>query len=175
MDLLNFLKHGPRKKRCARCGRQAAHGYSQVAESDPKQVVPLCLTCLSEQLRRDYEEFRGRAIVIEPATGLPCYVFREQRISSPLLQQIHTCAECKAQACCLWMQSQGLTLQTFSEILDGEPERTLLSWGNPGAESLCGRCIAMRIGKRLQAGDLEFFEVCSPHDGQEGLVLPTAY
>jgi len=72
------------------------------------------------------------------------------------------------------MQSQGLTIETFGDVLEKGPERTLLSCGNP-PESLCGTCTATRIGKRLQAGDLEFFEVCSPHDKQEGLVLPMAY
>jgi hypothetical protein len=128
-----------------------------------------------DQLRRDYADFRGHAVVIAPTAGLPCYVFREQRIPSPLLQPIDICADCKAQARCLWMQSQGLTIETFSDVLEKGPEQTLLPWGNPAGESLCGTCTATRMGKRLQAGDLEFFEVCSPHDGQEGLVLPMAY
>ena len=175
MGILDFLKRGPRKKQCARCGRQDAHGYSQVAESDPKQITALCLTCLIEQLRRDYADFRGRAIVIAPATGLPCYVFREQKISPSLLRQIDKCADCKAPARCLWMTSQGLTIETFGDVLEKGPEPTLLSWGNPAPESLCGICTAARIGKSLQAGDSEFLEVCSPHDEQEGLVLPMAY
>ncbi len=175
MGFLGFLKRSPRKKECARCGQQAAHGYSQVAESDAQQITPLCLTCLVKQLRRDYAEFRGHAVVIAPAAGLPCYVFREQKLPSPLLSQIDICADCKAQARCLWMQSQGLTIETFGDVLEKGPAQTLFTWGNPAAESLCGKCTAARIGKRLQAGDLEFLEVCSPHDRQEGLVLPMAY
>lgn len=175
MGLLDLLKRGPRKKQCARCGQQAAHGYSQVAESDPKQITPLCLTCLIKQLGQDYADFRGRAIVIAPAAGLPCLVFREQRIASPLLQQIDICANCNSQARCLWVHSQGLTIDTFGGVLEKGPEQTLLTWGNPSAESLCGTCTAARIGQRLQTGDFEFLEVCSPHDTQEGLVLPMAY
>jgi len=72
------------------------------------------------------------------------------------------------------MHSQGLTMENFGDVLESGPEQTLLSWGNV-AESLCGTCTAARIGKGLQAGDFEFFEVCSPHDSQEGLVLPMAY
>jgi hypothetical protein len=174
MGLLDFLKRGPRKKQCARCGQQAAHGYSQVAESDAKQIMPLCLSCLVEQLRRDYAEFRGCAVVIAPAAGLPCYVFREQKIFSSLLQRIDICANCKAQARCLWMPSQGLTIENFGEVVEKGPEQTLFTWGNV-AESLCGTCTSSRIGKELQAGNFEFFEVCSPHDQQEGLVLPMAY
>jgi hypothetical protein len=174
MGLLDFLKRGPRKKQCERCGQQAAHGYSQVAESDAKQIAPLCLSCLVEQLRRDYADFRGHAIVIAPASGLPCYAFREEKISSSLLHQIDICADCKAQARCLWMPSRGLTIENFGDVLENGPEQTLLTWGNVG-ESLCGICTATRIGKGLQAGNFEFFEVCSPHEGQEGLVLPMAY
>jgi hypothetical protein len=174
MGLFDFLKWGPRKKQCARCGQQAAHGYSQVAESDPKQITPLCLACLIEQLRSDYAEFRGHAVVIAPAAGLPCYVFREQNISPSLLQQIDVCADCKAQARCLWMRSRGLSIETFGDVLEKGPEQTVFAWGNV-AESLCGTCTAARIGKELQGGNFEFFEVCSPHDGQEGLVLPMAY
>lgn len=175
MGLLDFLKRSPRKKKCARCGQQASHGYSLVAESHPKQITPLCLACLIAQLRHDYAGFRGRAIVVAPATGLPCYVFRDQELSAPMLQAIGICSDCKAQAHCLWMQSRGLTIETFGDVLEKGPERTLLSWGNPAAESLCGACTATRIGKNLQAGDFEFFEICSPHDEQEGLVLPMAY
>ena len=121
MGLLDFLKRGPRKKQCARCGGQAAHGYSQMAESDPKQITPLCLTCLIKQLRIDYADFRGHAVVVAPATGLPCYVFREQRISSPLLEQVGICADCNAQARCLWVHSQGLTIDTFGDVLEKGP------------------------------------------------------
>jgi hypothetical protein len=174
MGLLDFLKRGPRRKQCARCGQQAAHGYSQVAESNAKQITPLCLSCLVEQFRHDYADFRGRAVVIAPAAGLPCYVFREQKISSPLLQRIDICSDCKAPARCLWMPSQGLTIENFGVVLEKGPEQTLLTLGNV-AESLCGTCAAARIGKELQAGNFEFFEVCSPHDQQEGLVLPMAY
>jgi hypothetical protein len=175
MGFLDFLKRGPRKKQCSRCGQQAAHGYSQVQESEANQIEPLCFACLTEQLHRDYSNFSGHAVVIAPAAGLPCYVFREQRILSPLLSRIDSCVDCKAQAHCLWMQSQGLTIETFDDVLEKGLEQTLLTWGNPAGEPLCGTCTAKRIGKRLQSGDLEFFEICSPHDAQEGFVLPTAY
>ena len=175
MGLLNFLKRNPRKKQCARCGQRAAHGYSQEAESDSNQIMPLCLTCLTEQLRQDYANFRGRAVVIAPAAGLPCYVFREQRISSSFLQRIDICADCKAQARCLWMRSRGLTIETSGEVLEKGPELTLLTWGNPAPVSLCGACTAKRISECLKSDDFEFFEICSPHNDQEGIVIPMAY
>ena len=174
VGLLDFLKRG-RRKECARCGQQAAHGYSQIAESDSKQITPLCLSCLIDQLSRDYAEFRGRALVIAPAAGLPCYIFREQGISSDLLHKIDICADCNEQAHCLWMHSQGLTIETFGDVLGKEPERTLLTWGNPAPTPLCGVCTAKCIGKSLQEDGLEFFEVCSPHSEQEGMVVPMAY
>lgn len=185
MGLFDFLKRSPRKKQCARCGQPAAHGYSQVAESDPKQITPLCLSCLIGQLHKDYADFRGRAIVIAPAAGLPCYVFRDRdflqsisseaaRAADAMLQQIQICVGCKAQARCLWIGCLGLTVETFGDILEKGPQ-TLLTWENPVPTSLCGKCTAERIGKSLQTDSFEFFEVCSPHHEQEGMVLPMGY
>ena len=186
MGLLDFLKRNPRKKHCAHCGQQAAHGYSPAAESDPKEILPLCLRCLAEQLRRDYAEFRGRTIVIAPALGLPCYVFRTfeslrdaspdfERQSVPLFQQIKTCADCQGTARCLWIESRGLTLESFGDVIEKGPHQTLLTWGNPNPTSLCGKCTAEHIARRLQADGFEFFEVCGPHRDEEGMVLPMAY
>jgi hypothetical protein len=186
MGLLDFLKRGSRKKQCARCGQQAAHGYSPVAESDAKQIAPLCLSCLVEQLRRDYADFRGRAIVIAPAPGLPCYVFREREFlrstssesewhTAFLLQQIGVCTDCQAPGRCLWIESRGLTSESIGDVVGKGPQETLLRWGNPVPISLCGKCTAERIGRNLQMDGFEFFEVCSPHQDQEGIVLPMAY
>jgi hypothetical protein len=186
MGLLDFLRRGPRKKKCVRCGQQAAHGYSPVAESDAKQITPLCLSCLIEQLRHDYAEFRGHAAVIAPAVGLPCYVFRNlgflrdttpecEQLSVALLEQITICADCQAPARCLWIESRGLTIESFGDVIEKGPQSTRLTWGNPAPTSLCGKCTAERIGNRLQTGSFEFFEVCSPHLDEQGLVLPMAY
>jgi hypothetical protein len=186
MGLLDFLKRGPRKKQCARCGQQAAHGYSPAAESDPKQIVPLCLPCLVEQLRRDYTDFRGIAIVVAPAVGLPCYVFRtleflrdaspdSERQNVSLFQQIKTCADCQGTARCLWIESRGLTVESFGDVIEKGPQQTLMMWRNPSPTSLCGKCTAEHIARSLQADGFEFFEVCSPHRDEEGMVLPMAY
>jgi len=34
----------------------------------------VCLNCLLAELASDYEQFDKRALVIEPAANLPCYV-----------------------------------------------------------------------------------------------------
>jgi hypothetical protein len=186
MGLLDFLKRGPRKKRCARCGQQGSHGYSPAAESDPKEIVPLCLLCLAEQLRRDYADFRGHAIVIAPALGLPCYVFRisqflrdaspdSERQYASLFQHVTTCADCQGTARCLWIESRGLTFESFRDVIEKGPQHTLLTWGNPNPTALCGKCTAEHIVRSLQDDSFEFFEICSPHRDQEGMVLPMAY
>lgn len=186
MALFDFLRRSPRKKRCARCERGAAHGYSNAAESDSQDIAPLCLPCLVEQLRRDYSDYRGRVIVVEPAAGLPCYVFRSReflRSQSPsvdrevetLLQQIGQCASCQTGACCLWIGSRGLNVDTFGEVLEKGPAQTLLAWGNPSPVSLCAKCAARRISEALHAGDFEYLEICSPHDRDEGIAMPLAY
>jgi hypothetical protein len=164
---LDFLKRGPRKKQCSRGGQQAAHGYSQSAEPEANQIEPLCVARLTQQLHRDYSNFSGHAIVVAPAAGLPCYVFREQRIPPSMLSRIGTCQDCQSQGRSLWIQSHGLTIENFDDVLKKSPEQTLLTWGNPAAVSLCGTCSA--------TADMEFFEICSPHNAQEGFVLPMAY
>jgi hypothetical protein len=186
MGLLDFLKRSPRNRLCAHCGQRAAHGYSEAAEADSKRIAPLCLACLVVQLRKDYGEFHGRAIVVAPAVGTPCYVFRElsslQGESSEasgdfalLLRQIEGCTDCKKSASCLWIGSRGLTLETFSSVLEMGPRKTLLSWGNPAPVSLCGLCTAGRIARSMSEDAYEFFEVCTPHQDQQGIVLPMAY
>ncbi len=186
MSLLDFLKRGPRKKLCARCGHGAAHGYSRHAESDAKEITFLCLSCLAEQLQSDYAAFRGRAVVVEPAAGLPCYVFRDRqylnslsptldRDINALLSRIELCSDCKAPANCLWIGSKGISIETFGEVLKRGPSQTLLTWGNSETASQCGKCLSARISKDLRSGNYEFFEICSPHDTEEGLVMPMAY
>jgi hypothetical protein len=39
-------------------------------------ISPLCLNCLRTKLADDYAQFSVRALVIEPAANLPCYVFQ---------------------------------------------------------------------------------------------------
>ena len=185
MGMLNFLKRGPRKKRCARCGRGAAHGYSKHAESEAHEIEFLCLSCLETQLRTDYQEYRGRVVVVEPAAGLPCYVFQDREhlrsFSSELdldidalLNQIKTCHNCAAPARCMWIGSKGISLETFEDVLRKGPRQTILMWGNSEV-SLCGKCASEKIGEALRSGDFEFFEISSPHATQEGIVLPMAY
>ena len=186
MGLLDFLKRSPRKKQCARCGNVAAHGYSAAAESDRTQITPLCLECLLRKLRHDYEEHHGRALVIEPAPFLPCYVFRDleylRSVSADLAREVISllhaegqCVSCKGNSSYSWVGSRGITAETFSEVLEKGPKRTLLTWGNPAPVRLCGKCVVDRIGRVLQAGDFEYFEVCSPRGNDDGVVIPMAY
>jgi hypothetical protein len=186
MGLFNFLRRTPRKKRCARCGQSAAHGYSQVAESDPGQITPLCVSCLITQLGDDYAAFFGRSIIVAPAAGFPCYVFRDRRCQSSnspdtgreidaMLSGIAVCAACTAKAHCAWIESRGLTSDNFRNLMQEGPRRTLLKWGNPSPASLCGNCTVERLIVSLRTEHLEYFEVCSPHGTSEGILAPQAY
>lgn len=186
MGLLDFLRRGPKSKRCVRCGERAAHGYSRAAESKPSEIAPLCLQCLAQQLHTDYSSFAGRAEVIAPAPKLPCYVFQNRGFLRSISSIVHTeleaqfsqlqlCAVCRVPAHCLWFESGGLSLDTFEQVLEKGLQPTILVWGNPPPLPLCGKCTAERICKALQANGMEFFEICSPHDTQEGIVLPMAY
>src|SRR5215471_15589292 len=144
MGLASLFRRSPRKKQCRRCGKQAVHGYSKAAESVSKDIQAMCLPCLIAQLVEDYSAFHGRAIVIAPAAGLPCYVFRgKEEIDQgwkpdvqTYLQAIGSCAQCGGTGSCLWIESRGLAPDNFDQVLERGPHTTLLSWGNPAPVSL---------------------------------------
>lgn len=186
VGFLDFFRRDPRKRRCAHCSQPAAHGYSQNAESDVKEITPLCPPCLSELLQRDYGEFNGRALVIAPAAGLPCYAFRDvaylesfrrgwKNDLGALSQTTGECTDCKSEARCLWITSRGLTIETFGDVLENGLQQTLLAWGNSDPIALCGKCTAQHIAEALQGDGVSFFEVCGPHGTEQGMVLPMAY
>lgn len=188
MGFLDFFSR-PRKKHCARCGQVAIHGYSRAAESCAKDITPLCVSCLDSQLLIDYRDFGGRAVLIAPAIGVPCYVFRNReclRSISPdsaglyreldqLLSTVQDCSDCGTEAHCLWIQSKGLNGKTFDDIIKIGVGNTLLAWGNPQPLSLCGVCSARRIAECLRDERLSYSEVCSPQGTEQGVVLPMAY
>jgi hypothetical protein len=64
---------------CVVCGLPSRFGYSMQAESARKDIASVCLNCLKKKLAEDYEKFEARALVIEPAPDLPCYVFQPSR------------------------------------------------------------------------------------------------
>jgi hypothetical protein len=74
----NFLLH-KKPASCAICGLPSRFGYSIQAESAKEDIASVCLRCLKTKLAADYEKFEARALVIEPALALPCYVFQPSR------------------------------------------------------------------------------------------------
>src|SRR5437868_13784290 len=68
--------NSPVVKPCSICGAESRYGYSEHAEEDPAKIKPMCLEHMISKLERDYTSFNGRALVIEPADGPPCYVFQ---------------------------------------------------------------------------------------------------
>jgi hypothetical protein len=182
----------PVSKICSVCGAKSLHdsqyGYSQHAEEDPKKMTPLCRKCLIAQLEKDYVNYTGRAVVIEPAVGPPGYVFQPikewndffkdskiGRDAESLLAGIEPqCQDCGQHANYLWIESKGLTGDNFTETLDKGISATLLV-NNPKPLSLCGRCCVVRIRKALEERDISFLEVCSPKDKDDGFVVPMGY
>jgi hypothetical protein len=183
-----FLRGGASRKRtCARCGAAPQHGYSPKAESDHQDIEPLCAACLIKQLEQDYAAYRGRAVVLQPVSDVPCYVFRDREYLqwvSPdaqyldqdvghLLEQIGKCSACGDAAHCMWIESRGLDGKTFEIVLKRGLAKTLLASGNPAAVSLCGKCTVRRIAAGLRG--VSYTEVCSPHGADEGVVIPMGY
>ena len=68
--------NSPVGKPCSVCGASSSYGYSEHAEENANKIKPLCLAHLVPELEKGYQSFQGRAVVIEPADGLPCYVFQ---------------------------------------------------------------------------------------------------
>ena len=65
-------------KRCSVCGAESKYGYPEHAKKI-KNIKSTCRKCLVVQLEKDYTTFSGRAVVIQPVPGPPCYVFHSNR------------------------------------------------------------------------------------------------
>jgi hypothetical protein len=151
-------------------------------------MKPLCRKCLIAQLEQDYASYVGRAVVIQPAVGPPCFVFQEinewnaafkdsmigkdtQSLLAGIEQQ---CRDCGQKANYLWVESSGLTGDNFEDTLNKGISLTLLL-KNPKPISLCGKCCVARIGNALEKGDIEYMEVCGPKGSTDGFVVTMGY
>ena len=169
---------------CVNCGTLARFGYSLQAESDRKDISSVCLSCLRAKLAGDYGEFGNRALVIEPAANLPCYVFQPsskwkdcklmEDAQGMLSKMQDSCGHCGAKANFLWLTSSGLGLENLDELLTKGVEETLLRWGNRSPQPVCGRCCVSFICSSIETHSLTFAEVCGPHF-EDGFVLPMTY
>jgi len=175
-------------KRCSVCGAESKYGYSDHAEEEMKNIKSMCMKCLITQLEKDYTAFSGRAVVIQPAPGPPCYVFhsneewskcfKESKMDDDtrayLLRMETICHDCGQKANFLWIQSSGLTEHNFGNVLKKGFSETLLP-RNPKPISLCGHCCVKHIEKDLQWKDITYLEVCGPKGTDDGFVVPMAY
>ncbi len=180
--------HSTVGKPCSVCGGPSSCGYSDHAEEDPDKIKPMCLSHLISELNSAYQSFRGRAVVIEPAAGPPCYVFqpveewrqafKDSKISddvSSLLSKMDTkCHDCGQTANYLWVEAKELTGDNFGETLDKGVSATLLPH-NPVPISLCPKCCASWVTKALESKHLSYLEVCAPKGSADGFVIPMGY
>jgi hypothetical protein len=175
-------------KRCSACGAESKYGYSDHVEKDFKNIKPICRKCLITQLEKDYTAFSGRAVVIQPVPGPPCYVFhsneewgkffKESKMDDDtrayLLRMETICHDCGQKANFLWIQSSGLTEHNFGNVLKKGFSETLLP-RNPKPISLCGKCCVRNIASELKEKDITYLEVCGPKGADDGFVVPMAY
>jgi len=178
----------PVGKACSVCGVTSSYGYSQHAEEDAGKIKPMCLGHLISQLESDYEGFRGRAVVVEPADGPPCYVFQPVQewrqafkdsgipddVSSLIAKMDAKCHHCGQTANYLWVESKGLSGDNFGETLDKGVSATLLR-ENPAPISLCPKCCVKRVANILEAKRVSYLEVCAPKGSADGFVIPMGY
>ena len=178
----------PTVKRCSVCGAESKYGYSENAEEEIKNIKSMCMKCLVSQLKNDYTTFSGRAVVIQPAPGPPCYVFhtnkewgdsfRESKMDDDarayLLRMDTLCLDCGQKANFLWVGSKGLTAHNFGNALRKGFSETLLP-RNPKLVSLCGKCCMNHIAEELKGKDIAYLEVSGPKGVDDGFVISMAY
>jgi hypothetical protein len=178
----------PIVKRCSVCGAESKYGYSEGAEEEIKTIKSMCIECLVSHLKNDYAAFLGRAVVIQPAPGPPCYVFhsnkewgesfRESEMDDDtrayLLRMDPLCRDCGQKANFLWVESSGLTAHNFGNVLRKGFSETLLP-RNPKPVSLCAKCCVKQIAKELKEKEIAYLEVSGPKGGEDGFVIPMAY
>ena len=178
----------PTVKRCSVCGAESKYGYSENAEKKIKGIKSVCIKCLVSQLNNDYTTFSGRAVVIQPVPGPPCYVFhsnkewgqlfKESKIDDDardyLLRMDTLCRDCGQGANFLWVESKGLTALNFGGVLRKGFCETLLPI-NPKPVSLCGKCCVNHIAEELKEKHIGYLEVSGPKGVDDGFVIPMAY
>jgi hypothetical protein len=183
-----FRKQSPLNRPCSGCGGPSRFGYGEHPETKLADLRPLCLACLKADLGVDYGKFVNRAVVVEPIEGPPVYVFQTLAAwkaafgESPmpgdveaLLGQMGTeCRNCGSEARFLWIDSEGLTAETLSKVLEQGLDATLLQNGRKLVE-LCAPCCVEHIVQALTLRRLSYIEVCSPTGAEPGIVLPMAY
>ncbi len=173
---------------CSVCQEPAPYGCSDQAEASPEDIRPLCLKCLDRQLHIDYDAFSGRAVVVEPASGPPVYVFQvaskwnehfeNSRMANDVLSMLERmdteCRGCGRGARFLWVTSDGLSDRHFEVVLDRGLSDTLLQT-NPTPLPLCAGCCVARISETPEARNISYLEVCSPKGDEAGFVVPMGY
>jgi hypothetical protein len=180
--------NSPVRKSCSVCGAQSRYGYSDHAEEAADKIKPMCLAHLVPELESNYQSFRGRAVVIAPADGPPCYVFqpveewrqafKDSKIaddaSSLLAKMDAKCHDCGQPANYLWVESNGLAGDNFGTTLDKGVSATLLCQ-NVAPISLCPKCCVKRVASVLESKCLSYLEVCAPKGKADGFVIPMGY
>ena len=181
-------KKKPITRRCSVCGAEPKYGYFEHTEDSKTDVKPICRKCLIAQLEKDYTTFSGRAVVIQPVPGPPCYVFhsnekwsksfKKSKIDDDarayLFRMEPICRDCGQNANFLWIESSGLTAHNFGNVLAKGFSEILLP-RNPKPISLCGKCCATHISRELEAKNIIYHEVSGPKGVEDGFVMPMAY
>ena len=121
---------------CVDCRLPPRFGYSMRAESAKKDIASRFLNCLKKKLLEDYGKFEARALVIEPAPRLPCYVFQPNGNCNDCKLSIETetlltslrsaCHSCAAKANFLWVTSIGLCGDNAEKLFVQGISETLL-------------------------------------------------
>jgi hypothetical protein len=92
-----------------------------------------------------------------------------------LLGQMGTeCRNCASEARFVWIESEELTAETLSGVLDAGLSAMSLHESRKLVE-LCAACCVEHIVQSLTLRKLSYIEVCPPTGADPGIVLPMAY
>lgn len=168
-------------KTCS-CGNPPVSGYSSCAETQLKNIEPVCNGCLLSRFAQEVSTYQNKAVILEPSEDFPCYVFQPldglQAISSSVfLDDVSSllsgmdplCKKCDKLSSFLWIGSAELSAAEQTRFFQEGISKTL---NTSSKVSLCVDCCVESL--RRYFPPLQFLEVCAPKN-RDGVQLPMGY
>jgi hypothetical protein len=168
---------------CRRCEMGPTHVYrpeparvEETGSMDPPLTgTPLCNSCLSEQIERDFSAYGGRCLLFEPALGPECLLFaplpaaalaaaQPAAARAALERAAGPCAGCGAGSHFVWVGVEPDANLWEEDLLPGLQRGELAA-----SDPLCGRCAARRLMRSIEQRGL-YFEGITVPAGADGLL-----
>ena len=155
------------------------------AESDLEAIQQVCDKCLMNHMRLEFHSFRSKAIILEPTSDNPCYVFQplDELVSissnsfvedahSLLAHMNHNCESCALRPRFLWVHCKKLNDNESSHFWKDGISAVLLGMGLQPPKSLCADCCVNLLQKYFPP--MQFLEICFPK-AKDGVQISMGY